>query len=82
VFFIVVSWIIIVLQISFIDHHSSRATPNKVWDVCMLCLYIVWLVCNLQGVPLSSGPKREWMMIDQSDGDELYEVLNVQTQVC
>jgi len=48
----------------------------------MLCLYIVWLVCNLQGVPLSSGPKREWMMIDQSDGDELYEVLNVQTQVC
>jgi len=40
-----------------------------------------WLLLGL-GVPLSSGPKREWMMIDQSDGDELYEVLNVQTQVC
>jgi hypothetical protein len=46
----------------------------------MLCLYIIWLVCNLQGVPSSSGPKREWRMIDQSDGDELYEVLNAQTQ--
>jgi len=31
-------------------------------------------------VPPSSGPKREWRMIDQSDGDELYEVLNAQTQ--
>jgi hypothetical protein len=27
---------------------------------------LIWLACNLQGLPPSSGTKREWRMIDLS----------------